>query len=151
MMLLHGDLALIFMEHRGIKDDNLAFQTVSAYSNIPQSKGLYIPLYGDSGELKTAIDNGAIAAIWPNDLSLPGYTPNDFPVFFVDNLWKGLMNMIVRYEMKRKANEEKENETSWFVLQDKSSLNKKPNTYDISVITKEIKKIYQQRLEGGRE
>ena len=151
MKLLFADLALIFPEHRGIEDDYLAFQTVSAFADINQSKGLFIPLYADSGELKTAIDQGAIAALWQKEVPLPAYIPNHFPVFYVYDLWKGLIDMIVQYERKLEKQNSMQNETAWFVLSDKNSLNEKQFTHDISVIAKELNLLYQQEQKGGRE
>ena len=62
-----------------------------------QPKGIFIPLYHDSGELKEAIANGAIAALWEDDKALPNYMPNHFSVFYANDLWKGLKNMLEKY------------------------------------------------------
>ena len=35
-----------------------------------------------------------MAAVWDEEKSLPSYTPNYFPVFLTNDLWKGLEDML---------------------------------------------------------
>lgn len=96
MFLTYDDLTKLFPDSKGVKDD-FQFQIVATESTQSQPKGLFIPLYEDSGELKEAIGNGAIGAIWNKEVLLPAYIPSQFPVFFTNDLEKAIENILKTY------------------------------------------------------
>lgn len=96
MLLTYSDLVKIFPKSQGIRDE-IQFNMVSTDASLLQPKGLFIPLFDDSGELKEAIQNGAIGAIWDEKQPLPSYVPNQFPIFFSKNLKDALDTMIQTY------------------------------------------------------
>jgi len=151
MTLIYSDLANIFPKRKGTNDLNLTFNTVTAFAQVAQPKGIFIPLYNDSGELSKAIESGAIAAIWKEDKALPAYTPNDFPVFLINDLWKGLEAMLAQYRIKLASREMETSEQTKFYFSLKNSLNEIENTYDIAVIVKEFNQLNDQRNKEGRE
>lgn len=99
MFLTYDDLVTLFPKTKGIKDE-LLFYTVSTDSSLSQPKGLFIPIFDDSGELKEAIQNGAIGAIWDEQVELPSYVPNHFPVLFTNNIREALEQTINTYIKK---------------------------------------------------
>jgi hypothetical protein len=82
MYLAFDDLVTIFPEFKGIKEADHLYFTVTDNADREQTRGLFIPLNDDSGELLDAIANGAIAAVWDKKKQIPRYTPNHFPIFF---------------------------------------------------------------------
>ena len=151
MPLTYHELARLFPERKGINDSVLHFHTVTAFSEVLQPKGIFIPLYSDSGELNEAIDNGAIAAIWDVKEDLPSYTPSYFPVFLINDLWKGLENMLNQFSEKIALNEIMESDPTTFCLSHKNSLNLVENTYDIAEVLKELKEKKKQSNQEGWE
>ena len=131
MPLTYNELANLFPNRRGINDSVLHFHTVTAFSQVLQPKGIFIPVYRDSGELNEAIENGAIAAIWDEEKALPSYTPSYFPVFLTNDLWKGLEDMLNQLSKKISSSEIIESDQTTFCLFHKNSLNIIRNTYDI--------------------
>ena len=81
-------MANFFPNLKGINDSVLHFHTVSTCSQVLQPNGTSIPLYRNSGELSEAIENGAIAAIWNEEKTLPSYTPSYFPLFLTNDYGK---------------------------------------------------------------
>ena len=141
MPLTYNDLAHLFPKRKGINDSVLHFHTVTAFSQVLQPKGIFIPLYKDSGELIEAIENGAIAAIWDEEKTLPSYTPSYFPVFLTNDLWKGSEDMLNQLSEKISSSEIIESDQTTFCLFHKNSLNIIRNTYDIAEIVKEFTSI----------
>ena len=76
----------IWFNYFQIKKDSLIhaihFHTVSAYARYSQPKGIFIPLYHDSGELQEAIANGAIGTLWEYDKAFQIICPIIF-LFFI--------------------------------------------------------------------
>ena len=74
----------------------LHFHTVICIMlSYSQAKGIFIPLYHDSGELQEAIANGAIGDIM--GVMIKHYQiicPISFLCFYANDLWKGLKNML---------------------------------------------------------
>jgi UDP-N-acetylmuramyl pentapeptide synthase len=99
MFLTYEELVKIFPKTKGIKDD-FQFLTVSTSSKVSQPKGLFIPLFTDSGELNEAIQNGAIGAIWDESLEVPTYIPNQFPMFYTNDL-KIALEKILEYYVEK--------------------------------------------------
>ncbi len=151
MPLTYNELAYLFPKRKGINDSVLHFHTVTAFSQVLQPKGIFIPLYKDSGELGEAIENGAIAAIWDGEKALPSYTPSYFPVFLTKDLWKGLGDMLNQLSEKISSSEIIESDQTTFCLSHKNSLNLVENTYDIAEVLKELKEINKQNNQEGRE
>lgn len=151
MPLTYNELAHLFPKRKGINDSVLHFHTVTAFSQVLQPKGIFIPLYKDSGELSEAIENGAIAAIWDEEKTLPSYTPSYFPVFLTKDLWKGLEDMLNQLSEKISSSEIIESDQTTFCLFHKNSLNIIRDTYDIAEIVKEFTLLNKQSHREGRE
>lgn len=153
MFLTYGDLAKLFPQKRGIQLQELFFHTVATSSNTAQYKGIYIPLAEHSGELKKAIENGAIAALWDENVEIPLYTPNHFPLFLTNDLLKGLKDMMELYIEKINATNNKEDERTNFFFLKESCLKENTSTYDIAVNLEKIVKMngwLQQGREGAK-
>ncbi|MFT8320780.1 MAG: hypothetical protein ABF649_07740 [Bacillus sp. (in: firmicutes)] len=130
---------------KGFRDDQILFQTVSFFADVKQPKGLFVPLFGSaSGELKDAIANGAIGAIWENEKTIPTYTPNHFPIFYTKDLKKGLKKMIEIYEKQQV-----ETKMTKFIYKKETSLNKEVETYDIAVIKEFLQAHIANEQKGG--
>lgn len=139
MLLTYKDLSKLFPHTSGIKDNNLSFQTISSSAHIYQPKGVFIPLCNASGELQEAIANGAVAAIWKKGKEIPKYTPNHFPIFYCEDLLKGLKEMLLLY--REKLQEMDNMEKTNFLFLDEKLLNEYYETYDIAVIEDKLNKI----------
>lgn len=152
MTLLYDDFTHLFPKRNGRRDPTLAFYTVTAFSHHSQPKGIFVPLYKDSGELQEAIGNGAIAAIWDEEIPLPSYTPTYFYIFYTNDLWKGLKNMLEQYCKKLDTIEElDQNERTKFYFSLKNSLNENENTYDIAVMANELDQLIEELNDGRGE
>ncbi|MEK3887064.1 hypothetical protein [Bacillus sp. FSL K6-3431] len=95
-MLSYADLAEIIPKTSGIKNVSIHFHTITLNSSIPMAKGLFIYNNADP-DLLEAIGNGAIAAIWPHDVKLPHYTPNHFPIFYVNKPVDSLIVIVKKH------------------------------------------------------
>ncbi|WP_445488416.1 hypothetical protein [Niallia sp. 03133] len=146
MELSYKHIAQAIPDAKGYGDDHIVFQTVSFYADVKQPKGLFVPLFGSvSKELKEAIANGAIGAIWEKGTNIPSYTPNHFPIFYTNDLKKGLKKMIEIYEKQRM---EQSNQTK-FIYQKETSLNKDMATYDIAVLAEFLHSYTAKDQKGG--
>lgn len=125
-----------FPETKGFVQEDLLFETVSFVANIKQPKGLFIPIQYETfvTDLKQAINNGAIGAVWEKGEKPPSYTPNHFPIFYTNDLKEGLQKMIAIYE---KQLNNQANSTN-FIFSKDLSLNQVVNTYDIAVIKEQV-------------
>ncbi|GLB61225.1 hypothetical protein [Cytobacillus sp. NCCP-133] len=148
MYLTYGDLAELFPKASGIKDNELHFHTVAASSSIVQPKGIYIPLE-EKENLKEAIGNGAVAALWNKKDQLPAYTPNHFPIFYMNDLRKGLKDIMELYIEKMKRADKKINTTNFLFL-DEKSLKENDATYDIAVMAEKLHAAYGQNKQERR-
>ncbi|PLR97380.1 hypothetical protein [Bacillus sp. T33-2] len=135
-MLLYKEIAGLFPNSRGIEDSSLQFHTVSCFADRPQPRGLFIPVFAHSGSLQEAIANGAVAALWQEGTPLPQYTPNHFPVFFTDDLLKGLKIIMEQYLKSLNINSAQSR--TKFLFLDKERLNKTEKTYAIAVMAETI-------------
>lgn len=135
MYLTYGDLAKLFPKTSGIKDNELYFHTVAASSAILQPKGIYLPIE-ESANLKGAIGNGAVAALWIEKDQVPAYTPNHFPIFYTNDLTKGLKDIMELY--LEKISEAQMINTTKFLFLDEKSLKENEATYDIAVMTEKL-------------
>lgn len=146
MYISFRDVATLFPNNRGVNDPSLCFESLAISSKIQQPKGLFIPLTPESGELQEAIANGAIAALWDKQVTLPLYTPNQFPIFFTNDLRKGLERMMNMYDEKQvEQNKIQSNKTKFLFFSD-SLLNNELGTYDIAEAKREL-----QQKRGGEE
>ncbi|MEQ2529217.1 hypothetical protein EKG37_09850 [Robertmurraya yapensis] len=145
MYLTYEDVSLLFPEVAGIKNVDIDFQTISFSATAQQPKGLFIPLNHSSGELKLAIANGAIAAVWKKGMEIPTYTPNHFPILFTEDLLQAVKKILLLYKDKMNTNK-KENMTDFLFL-DEKLLNDFYETYDNAV----IETILNEMLEKFRE
>ncbi|QQZ08034.1 hypothetical protein [Heyndrickxia vini] len=136
-MLSFSDINQLSVSMRGINKSDITFELVSIFSDIPQPKGLFIPI--NDKNLDRAIENGAIAAIWKENEPLPSYTPNHFPVFFVNRPIATFLALCEDYNGKTN---QKECETmTKFAFYSPSLLNGSNYTYDIAVEDERLKVI----------
>lgn len=147
MLITYEDLSKIFSTTIGVKGHNLEFQSVSISATVNQPKGLFIPLWSTSGDLQTAIANGAIAALWKKGEEVPKYRPNHFPVFLVDDLWNGLKDILIQYNKNINMEDNLTKNKTHFLFLDEKLLKVLYETYDNAVM--EAK--FAQLLLGIRE
>ncbi|MDQ0270337.1 hypothetical protein [Cytobacillus purgationiresistens] len=100
MHLTYGDLMSIFPNRAGVQNEELIFRLIATSSKLIQGKGLYIPIEEEIPDLKQALENGAVAAVWKAGEKLPAFTPNHFPILFTNDLLKGLEDMMNVYVNK---------------------------------------------------
>lgn len=149
MVLMYKDLMQIFPNAKGVKDLDIEFHTVSLYSAFAQQRGLYIPFYKKDMDLKEAINQGAIGAVWDIDEAVPMYTPNHFPIFYTNDLLKGLEDMIELLRNKELEFEKDQVKTEFILLKDERNYTEL-RTYDIAVLQEQIEKnMIEQKKEGG--
>ncbi|MED1202167.1 hypothetical protein [Heyndrickxia acidicola] len=129
-MLKYKELYPLNKGTRGLNDPSLQFNHVTIFSDSKQPKGLFIPLEG-SGKLDEAIENGAIASLWKEGLALPSYTPNDFPIIYVEDTAYAYSSIAAQYIQKVKQKEC--DIMTKFEFYAPQLLNKSPFTYDIAV------------------
>lgn len=141
MYLAFNDLVKLFSEIRGIKEAEHLYITVTDDANAMQTRGLFIPLSEDSGELLEAIANGAIAAIWDKKKQLPKYTPNHFPIFFTDNPIEAFRELLRFYIEKIDGDKTEKMNMTNFVFLNKKLLKENKETYDIAVMLEKISKL----------
>ncbi|MFS0778738.1 hypothetical protein ABC255_22365 [Neobacillus sp. 3P2-tot-E-2] len=141
MYLAFNDLVKLFSDIRGIKEADHLYITVTDNANAMQTRGLFIPLSEDSGELLEAIANGAIAAIWDKKKQLPKYTPNHFPIFFTDNLIETVRELLKFYIEKIDGDKAEKMNMTNFVFLNKKLLKENKETYDIAVMLEKISKL----------
>ncbi|MCE4048408.1 MULTISPECIES: hypothetical protein [Bacillaceae] len=129
MTLSYKTILQAIPDAKGYANEEINFLTVSFFSDEQQTKGLFAPLYGkESGDLSTAIANGAIGAIWDKEEEIPSYTPNHFPIFYTNDIKKGLYKMIELYEQNLNGQQQ----AKFIYAKDKSA--KALETYDGAVI-----------------
>jgi UDP-N-acetylmuramyl pentapeptide synthase len=150
MYLVYNDVANFIHEVRGAHDPTLTFYTVTDQSAAIQPKGIFVPLSEESGELKEALANGAIAAIWDKEKQLPRYTPNYFPVFLVEDPEEALRMILKHYIDKLDGETEKTMNITKFDFLKKKLLNKNKQSYDIAVMLNELSDKFNVANEGRR-
>lgn len=140
MYLAFNDLVKLFSDIRGIKEADHFYMTVTDDANAMQTRGLFIPLNQNSGELLEAIANGAIAAIWDKKKQLPKYTPNHFPIFFTENPIEAVRELLQSYIEKIDGDKAEKMNMTNFVFLNKKLLKENKETYDIAVMLEKISK-----------
>lgn len=148
MFLTYGDLAKLFPKKRGIQGHELYFHTVATISTVTQPRGIFIPCTRNSGELRKAIENGAIATLWDKDVEVPRYTPNHFPIFFTNDLLKGLMDMMELYIENSNKSDQIQNNRTNFLFSDELCLKDNNSTYNIAEMAEKIQSINDQIING---
>ncbi|OIK14035.1 hypothetical protein BIV60_13050 [Bacillus sp. MUM 116] len=138
MYLVYKDIANFIHEIRGAHDANLMFYTVTDQASANQPKGIFVPLSEESGDLKEALVNGAIAAIWQKGKMLPRYTPNHFPVFLAEDPGGAVRLILKQYIEKLDGETEKTMNITKFDILNKKILNKNNETYDIAAMLNEL-------------
>jgi UDP-N-acetylmuramyl pentapeptide synthase len=141
MYLAFNDLVELFSDIRGIKEADHLYKTVTDDVNVMKTRGLFIPLGEDSGELLEAIANGAIAAIWDKKKQLPKYTPNHFPIFFTDSPIVAVRELLRFYIEKIDGDKAEKMNMTNFVFLNKKLLKENKETYDIAVMLEKISKL----------
>lgn len=147
-MLTYADLVGLFPSRERFIDQSIKFHTVSAFANETQPKGIFIPLYQHSSELKEAIAKGAIGTLWESGKPLPDYTPNHFIVFYTNDLWKGLKLMLEKYSVKLNSHDIRE--YTQFKWKNETQMFADCQIVDMNVI-KMIEKIEEQINNGERD
>lgn len=149
-MLKFEDVSSLFSRTSGIKEEMIVFNTVSCIAGVRQPRGLFIPVSENSGSLKDAISNGAIAAVWSENEPVPAYTPNYFPIFYSEDLLKGLEELMKSYQ-NYLMHQDKIAGTTKFIFQHKELLNEKDATYDIAVMAEMINQFGNHQNKAGEE
>jgi hypothetical protein len=142
MFLMYEDIANLFLKTKGV-GNNLPFYSVSTSSSMKQPKGLFVPVFKDSGELNEAIQNGAIAAIWDDSVQLPTYVPNHFPIFFTNDLMGSLYDVVRVFLEKLNGDKMQIMSTTKFLFDKEKLLNENFPSYDKPVLE------FVQNLERG--
>ena len=137
MFLVLNDLASLLNDKRGIQDE-MQFWTVSDLAGTKQPKGLFVPVNKESGELLEAISNGAVAAIWEKEQTLPRYLPTQFPIFFTNDSADALKDIINLYIEKLDGETNKHMERTNFKISNKTLLNKNKQAYDIAGLLEKL-------------
>lgn len=94
-------LSSIFTDFNRNTDEPIAMEEVFTDSRLQVKNALFIPIIGENFDghdyLKQAIANGAVAALWNRETSLPESLPNDFLVFYVDDTIGSLQQLAINY------------------------------------------------------
>jgi UDP-N-acetylmuramyl pentapeptide synthase len=133
MFLTYDDLANLFPDSKGIKEDFL-FYTVSTDASLFQPKGLFVPVFEDSGELKDAINNGAIGAIWNVKVEVPLYIPSQFPILYSKDLNEALEMILKTYVDKLSGENNEIMNMTKFLINKEKLLNEPFSSYDKPVL-----------------
>ncbi|WP_210363730.1 hypothetical protein [Bacillus sp. REN3] len=149
-MLKYEDVSGMFPRTKGIVDPAIRFLTVSGFASVPQPKGLFVPVFENSGTLQEAIANGAIASLWSEKEPIPKYTPNHFPIFLTEDLLKGIEDLMRTYTDYLSQQEEFTAATN-FIFHNKQLLNEKESSYDIAVMAEGLKQSNAARNKAGEE
>ncbi|MFC4320276.1 hypothetical protein [Litchfieldia salsa] len=141
-MLTYSDLQSLFTETKGIPDNQILFKEVFIDPDQKVNKGLFISLSdkNQEEELKTALYNGAIGALWKKESHIPRFLPNHFPLFIVVNPVAAIQNVIEFCEKKEEEIGD-DIETRISLSYGNTHIDK-GNTYDSAVINQinELKK-----------
>jgi len=130
-MLTYRFIAQLFPTTSGIVDETIEFHSLFVNPFQKVTKGLFVPLLYEYEELKYAIEHGAIAAIWPNNVAVPKYVPNHFPIFFVDSPVNALKEITLSYlQSYRREN----NNMTRFYLDAENVHNNRTISYDKAAI-----------------
>ncbi|MHC0037262.1 hypothetical protein [Pseudoneobacillus sp. C159] len=134
MFLTYHDLANLFPKVKGVKDE-FVFNTISTDASLKQERGLFVPLFIDSGDLMTAIQNGAIACVWDEGIPVPSYIPSQFPVFYTNDLKDAFESIIRTYSQLINGEKiEMIDRTNFLIIQEKL-LNDELSSYDKQLLT----------------
>jgi UDP-N-acetylmuramyl pentapeptide synthase len=134
MFLTFHDLAKLFPNSKGVKDEFIFF-TVATDARLSQERGLFIPLFSDSGELMTAIQNGAIACIWNERVPVPSYIPSQFPVLFTSDLRAAFDKILRSYSQNIDGEKNEMNDRTNFLINQEKLLNDNFSSYDKQLLT----------------
>ncbi|MFD1735722.1 hypothetical protein ACFSCX_04005 [Bacillus salitolerans] len=99
-MLTLANLQKVCTDQRGIQFGDIEIHTVFTNEESKVNKGLFVPLFNGEEvheDLKEAINNGAITALWWKDVSIPKFLPNDFPLFLVEHPLDSLEMVVKEY------------------------------------------------------
>jgi UDP-N-acetylmuramyl pentapeptide synthase len=133
MMLTYRFVKKLFPMTRGIVDEMIQFHHLFTDPMQKTQKGLFVPLEYKREDLKIAIEHGAIAALWKQDVSLPAYVPNHFPIFFVSSPIEALVEIVETY---LQSDELENGKMTRFYLKIDKVHNEENDSYDIAVINK---------------
>ncbi|MBW8348633.1 hypothetical protein K0H71_04105 [Bacillus sp. IITD106] len=143
-MLTYSDVVTLYPNIRGVKVNTLVYKCLTFDSSIQQSKGLFIGSQRDCNLLR-AIGNGAISVIWPQDIPIPHYTPNDFPVILVDDSIEAMVKLVHKYP--EKITLKKRGDATKMIFSSKE-LQKDSVYYEIYCLLNEYKDSSEMRNEG---
>ncbi|GAA0613072.1 UDP-N-acetylmuramoyl-tripeptide--D-alanyl-D-alanine ligase [Virgibacillus siamensis] len=96
-------LSTVFTRYTGSADESPIDEVVTD-SRKKTNQALFIPITGEKFDghdfLKQAFNNGAVAALWETGRDLPGFLPDDFPVYYVDDTLHALQRLAAVYREK---------------------------------------------------
>jgi hypothetical protein len=145
-MLQYRLLKKLFPDTHGIQDQDLQFEYVFINPFQTVKKGLFIPFCEENEALKEAINHGAIGAIWHKEKLLPRYTPNHFPVFFVQDVKEAFLLLIDEYCLKIKNEGIRDENMTKFLISERFAHKEKNFSYDNAVA--ECLRKAKAKLEG---
>ncbi len=102
-MISFTEMKSLFPVSRGTNDSAIEFKEIYVDSEQKVVKGLYVSLINDNCEvdLKKALYNGAIGAVWDEKLEIPRFLPNHFPIFLVEDTCDALQQLILYIKKNR--------------------------------------------------
>ncbi|WAA10631.1 hypothetical protein [Fervidibacillus albus] len=95
MYITYENIARLFPQSKGMKNDKIRFETISFCTNKEQPNGLFIPLF--ENDLEEAEKNGAIAALWSRNEPLPLSIGMDFPILYVNHLQEAAIQIVEHF------------------------------------------------------
>ncbi|MYL33046.1 UDP-N-acetylmuramoyl-tripeptide--D-alanyl-D-alanine ligase [Pontibacillus yanchengensis] len=90
-----------FADYRGVANTEIPIHHIYTDTREKTDRGLFVPLEGETFDghsfLKSAINNGAVAAFWNKEKPIPEFVPTEFPLFLVDDTLIALQQLAHTY------------------------------------------------------
>lgn len=101
MFLTYRGDAKLFPNKTDIANEDISFNHVSRSPDHRLPKGLYDSC-GTSAD-RIALEIGAMAAVWEASLNIPHFIRKHLSLFSMNNVMKGLLDMIELYKQKTES------------------------------------------------
>ncbi|KAB2335320.1 hypothetical protein [Bacillus mesophilum] len=101
MFLRYRGDAKLFPSKRDIANEDLSFNHMSCSPDQREPKGLFDSC--GTGANRTALESGAMAAVWEAFLDIPHFTRKHLSLLIMNNVMKGLLDMIELYKQKTES------------------------------------------------